>query len=283
MSNPRSDSLPTNAKPFHYDLLIKTDLEKLHVNGYVAIHLDIENDTNSLTFNSAKILITSVSVDYPDVGVQQIDLSRLTFDKDLEQASLTLPTAIKKGTKAVLIIPFKYRMTNKSKGYYYSTYKIKGQDYRFSVTKFEPIAARRAFPCWDEPALKATFDISMISKESTDVFSNTWSIFDSKITSESTPGPHFFEDGIVDGWKITKFERTPAISTHLVQLANGTFKQFESSLVLSSGKTCPITVYPPKDFEGMLRYIAKDIKVAYLYVHSPSTWAYALSLLWYII
>ncbi|GJJ10234.1 hypothetical protein Clacol_004460 [Clathrus columnatus] len=293
MSNPSPQSdnkarLPTDAKPFHYDILIKTDLEKLEFYGAVSAHLDIESDTKSLTFNSSNISITNVSVTYPDVGIQHVDLNSLTFDEDLEQASLALSTALKKGSKAVLSIQYKRSMTNELKGlfllsvfdseslserlpvhligYYYSTYEIKGQKRHYGVTQFEvtirlivringsilnsstlkATAARHAFPCWDEPALKATFEVSMISKEDTVNLSNMPAVSEAKLAS--SPGAHFFEDCNAGGWKITKFERTPKMSTYLVALANGDFKHLESSYVSPlSGKTRPLRIYATED------------------------------------
>ncbi|GJJ10179.1 hypothetical protein Clacol_004405 [Clathrus columnatus] len=240
--------LPINVKPVHYDLLIKTDLEKLEFYGTVSVqydNLDIWSDTKSLTFNSSKLSIASVTVTYPDVGTQQVDLGHLTFDEKLEQVSFILPTALKKGSKVVLSIQYTHSLTNELKGYYYSTYEIKGQKRYLAVTQFEATSARHAFPCWDEPALKATFEISMISKDDTVNLSNMPVVSEGKLTS--SPGTHFFEDGNIEGWKMTKFERTPKMSTYLVALANGDFKHLESSYVSPlSGRTRPLRIYDVK-------------------------------------
>ncbi|GJJ10151.1 hypothetical protein Clacol_004377 [Clathrus columnatus] len=228
MSNSQSDHtqfrLPAGVKPSHYDLLIKTDLEKLEFQGIVTIE---------------KITITTVSLTYPDGSTRQIHLENLTFNERIEQASLTLPTTLKGGSKAVLLIHYKCPLTDELKGYYYSKYEIKGQRLYYAVTQFEATAARRAFPCWDEPALKATFEISMISRDNTVNLSNMPVVSEAKVTSPSAV--HFFEDDNFDGWKITEFERTPIMSTYIVALANGDFQYKESSYVSPlSGKSRPL-------------------------------------------
>lgn len=111
----------------------------------------------------------------------------------------------------------------------------------------QPTYARRAFPCWDEPQLKATFAVTMISREGTVNLSNM------PATSEESLDPNenissdivpFISTIQNERWKITKFDITPPMSTYIVAYANGDFKYLEKSVVMPlSGKTIPLRIY----------------------------------------
>ena len=74
-----------------------------------------------------------------------------------------------------------------------------------AVTHFEPTDARRAFPCWDEPNVKATFDITLEVQPEFFALSNM----------------HVVEEKTVDGKKRVKFATTHIMSTYLVVFAVG--------------------------------------------------------------
>lgn len=57
-------------------------------------------------------------------------------------------------------------------GFYRSSYKVNGITKYMASTKFEPVHARKAFPCWDEPAIKATYEISVVADSYLEVISN---------------------------------------------------------------------------------------------------------------
>ncbi|KAF3528567.1 hypothetical protein DY000_02036711 [Brassica cretica] len=61
----------------------------------------------------------------------------------------------------VLQMAFDGILSDKMKGFYKSTYEHNGEKKNMAVTQFEPADARRCFPCWDEPACKATFKITL--------------------------------------------------------------------------------------------------------------------------
>ncbi|GJE97967.1 M1 family metallopeptidase [Phanerochaete sordida] len=263
--------LPTNVRPTHYDLTVRTDLEKLKFDGYVTVHLDVVRDTKSIQFNTAKLKLghaklASSSLSEPFVQ----EASSLKYDDEEERATLDLPMTLPAGTKAELKIDFEGELTGAMMGYYRSAWEHEGKTAHYSLTQFEPTAARRAFPCWDEPALKATFSITMVSradtvnlanmpavsehvyepslKESTDVVS--W--LSSKVSALTT--------GEADKWKITKFEKTPPMSTYIVAWANGPFAHLESSYTSPlSGAVRPLRVYTTPDLIHQAQF-ALDVK-----------------------
>jgi aminopeptidase 2 len=72
--------------------------------------------------------------------------------------------------------------------------------------------ARRALPCWDEPLLKATFSVTLISRKGTVSLSNMPARSDVAVADKHTEA--LFE-GVKDGsWHVTSFETTPPVSIH---------------------------------------------------------------------
>lgn len=111
----------------------------------------------------------------------------------------------------------------------------------------KPTAARRAFPCWDEPLLKATYTVTMISRADTVNLSNMPAVSE-VIIERGVNDPIDFIDILAstknEEWKITRFDTTPLMSSYLVAFANGHFEFLETSVVMPlSGKTVPLRIY----------------------------------------
>jgi len=86
--------------------------------------------------------------------------------------TLDFPTPITVGSGS-LNIEFEGCLNDQMAGFYRSTYtNLAGEKKTMCSTQFEAIDARRCFPCWDEPAVKATFVISLTVPGHMTVFSN---------------------------------------------------------------------------------------------------------------
>ncbi|KAH9070829.1 leucyl aminopeptidase [Lactarius deliciosus] len=171
-----------------------------------------------------------------------------------QRASLIFTEELPAGTKATLHLGFESELTDSLTGYYKSTW-AKGI---CTLTQFEPTDARRALPCWDEPLLKATFSVTLVSRKGTVSLSNMPALSDAPVGDADTKT--LFE-GVKDGsWYATEFETTPLMSTYLLAFANGEFVHLESSYKSPlSGKVRPLRIYTTPDMIGQAQY-ALDIK-----------------------
>lgn len=254
--------LPTNVKPTHYDVAIRTDLKNLTFEGFAKISLDVKEETSTIVLNSADLSFEQVTLT-TDTKKEKLIPTSQTVDGDC--ISFTFPTSLPAGSKAQLSIgPYKGALGNSMTGYYRSEYKEGGQTKYYSLTQFEPIDARRAFPCWDEPLLKATFAITMISRADTVNLSNMPS------NSETVYVPGSSEFAVLeekfpslqslDGkWKVTTFDTTPPMSSYIVAFANGPFSFLESSAKMPSGKTVALRIYATSDLIHQAQF-ALDVK-----------------------
>lgn len=111
-----------------------------------------------------------VSVNTPD---HNLNITGVDFDEDNDFLIINLSEALKADEKYRVQIPFDGKLANILAGYYRSSYQdADGKKVWLATTQFEPSDARRAFPCFDEPAMKAKFTISIGRKEGYTAISN---------------------------------------------------------------------------------------------------------------
>ena len=115
-----------------------------------------------------------------------------------------------------------------------------GDSHVMFSTQFESCDARRAFPCFDEPNLKATFDFEIEIPSDQVALSN----MPEKSTRESKTGT-----------KIVSFETTPIMSTYLLAWAVGDFEYIEDFTKRKyNGKPLPVRVYTTRGLKDQAQY-----------------------------
>ena len=151
--------LPSPAPPARYELRLVPDLVTATFAGEETISVTVHEQTKQIVINSCDIVIENVSISSVGRITQE---GRIAYDETNEQASFTFPDTMGPGEYS-LRVTFHGILNDKLRGFYRSTYKDKdGQQKVIATTQFESTDARRAFPCWDEPARKAVFQSTLV-------------------------------------------------------------------------------------------------------------------------
>ncbi|KAF9427522.1 Aminopeptidase 2 mitochondrial [Podila epigama] len=155
--------LPTNVRPTHYDLTLTPDLVNFTFHGHVLINLDVNKPTTAITLNANQLDIISAKLTNLALKTESSqDATDITLEKENETVTFTFADELQPGSTAVLLIVFKGVLNDSMNGFYRSSFKDdEGKTHYIATTQFEATDARKAFPCWDEPAIKATFDITL--------------------------------------------------------------------------------------------------------------------------
>ena len=199
--------LPKAVTPEKYYLTLSPDLEKQDFFGEESIEIKIIDSTNKIILNSSELEITSASL----VQNENINADKVDYNSETQTVAFLFSKKIKKG-KAVLNIKFKGMISESMRGFYKSVYLMPdGTRKMMATTQFEPNDARRAFPCFDEPDLKAKFLITLKIQKELDAVSNM------PVKTER----------IIDNAKEIVFEETPMMSTYLVAFIIGEFEYLE--------------------------------------------------------
>ncbi|CAJ0879935.1 13854_t:CDS:10 [Entrophospora sp. SA101] len=241
--------LPTNVRPTNYNLILTPDLKEFTHKGTEVVNLDINENTNKITLNVIEIEIQSATIE--NLSLNTISSQKATdISYDKGTVTLTFQKEIIAGTKAALHIEFTAALhieftgilNDKMTGFYRSSYVDESGNKRYLVTtQFEATDARRAFPCWDEPAIKATFDITLIVPSELTALSNM------NVISEKP---------LADGKKEVMFAKTPIMSTYLLAFVVGDLAYIEKKTngkktngVKNAGNPVQIRVYATRGNE----------------------------------
>lgn len=203
-SNAQGQRLPQTVRPEHYKLWLTPNVKAETFAGDESIEVILAQPAKAITLNAAYITFKSVSATAE--GTASVS-GAVALDTEKEQATLTFPTELPAG-RVTLAIQYTGILNDKLRGFYL----FKTDKRSYAATQFETSDARWAFPSFDEPAFKATYDIALTVDAGDMVISN------SSIVSD-TPAP------TVDGVSkhTVAFARTPKISSYLVAFLVGDF------------------------------------------------------------
>jgi aminopeptidase N len=192
--------LPGGVTPEHYTLWFAPDLTKATFQGRETIRVQLTKPTTTVTLHAAEIAFASVTI----TAGGQTQRARVSEDAKNETVTFTVDRPVPAG-QASIAVTYTGLLNDKLRGFYLS--EANGR--RYAVSQMEATDARRAFPSFDEPAYKATFDISLTIAAADTAISNGKQISD-------TPGPE-------PGSHTVAFATTPRMSSYLVAMLVGDF------------------------------------------------------------
>ena len=218
-------AIPSRSQPFRLDPSVRPGDVDLHVaidpqaspsfRGEVAMEIDSQRNRKKIELHAADLRVSRAYVE-DDRGRQPAEI---VFHPERQSLELRFASILKKG-RLRLVIRFSGRLRRDLCGFY----AAEVGDSRYAFTQLEASDARKFFPCFDEPAMKARFALSVTTANEHAVVSNS---------------PPSRVEKHVNGRKTVHFERTPPLSTYLVALAVG---DLEVSRTAKAGKT-PIRIW----------------------------------------
>jgi aminopeptidase N/puromycin-sensitive aminopeptidase len=224
--------LPELAVPENYKLTFAPDFSKDNFVGEETLQIRVLKPTSEIVLNAAEIQFEEATVS----SGQETQTAQVIPDKEKEMATLAFKKPIQPGA-ASLHIKYTGILNGELRGFYLGRDK---DGRKYAVTQFEPTDARRAFPSFDEPNYKATFDVTVVTDTGLTAISNA------KILSD-TAGPG-------EGKHKVKFKTTAKMSSYLLALAVGQFEYVEGE-----ADGIPIRVYGPPNTK---QYGAYALEVA---------------------
>lgn len=197
--------LPQNVSPRHYRITFVPDISAETFSGDETIDVEVRGPATTVMLNAKGIEFDEASIS----SGGRTQKAQVALDAADQTATLSVTEPV--SGPASIDIRFHGKLNDRLRGFYISRTATR----KYAVTQFESTDARGAFPSFDEPAMKATFDISAVIDRSDIAISN------GRVVSD-TPGPG-------DGKHTVKFSRTKPLSTYLVALLVGDFQCSEGS------------------------------------------------------
>ncbi|MBX9937874.1 MAG: M1 family metallopeptidase [Candidatus Obscuribacterales bacterium] len=231
--------------PERYRIHLCPDLQTFTFTGECEIDVLLtEPEAEKITeivMNAVELNISSASLLRDGRRIEPV---KIELNQELERLTIKFAEALEPGN-GTINIAFSGHINDKLRGFYRSeqVHPETGEKSFIALTQFEATDARRAFPCFDEPEFKATFQLKMTVEESLTVISNT--AVAEEILKSNNQGQSL---------KTVRFKETMKMSTYIVAFLVGFFDKSETVDV----EGIPFTVYAPQG-KGHLTNFALDI------------------------
>ena len=203
--------LPKDVVPTDYSIRIVPNIEKLTFTGKETVKLNVLSPVHQLVMNVLELEITDASLDG-----KPLPKSAINIDSEKELLTLALPSELAPGNHT-LAFSFSGKINQQGQGLFYIRYQEQGSpagaEKKIMLgTQFEATDARRFFPCWDEPAFRAHFQLTTVVPENWLAVSNMPVESGKKIA----------------GGKEVRFAATPPMSSYLNVFVAGELDLIES-------------------------------------------------------
>jgi aminopeptidase N len=146
--------LPKTVIPMHYAIELEPDLENLALAGTEIVDIDVREPTDRIVLNAVGMVLGDASIDASGASVA------ITLDAAAETATLALAQPLAAGAHK-LRITFRAEINKFARGVFLVDYQTAKGIRRMISSHLEPADARRVFPCWDEPAFKASVALTV--------------------------------------------------------------------------------------------------------------------------
>ena len=208
--NDTPGKLPKQVVPTEYAIRIVPNIDNFTFAGNETVKLNARSPVHQLVLNALELKVEAVAVDG-----KELPLSAIKTDNEKELLTLTLPSELAAGDHA-LTLRFTGKINQQGQGLFYMRYQEQGSSaHRVMLgTQFEATDARRFFPCWDEPAFRARFQLTVVVPE------NWLAVSNMPIESERK----------IVGGKEVHFAPTPPMSSYLNVLVAGQLDFIESQV-----------------------------------------------------
>ncbi|KAK9863355.1 hypothetical protein WJX84_004350, partial [Apatococcus fuscideae] len=252
--------LPEAVRPEQYWLRLTPQLQPPYrVDGTVKIDFHLANAQRCIVLSAAGLDITSIRL-----STQQQMPASVVYNEDLGQATIKFGQEVNPlMTAHTLQLGFNYNLSDGLSGFYQSVYTgADEQDHLLATTQFEANAARKAFPCFDEPAFKAEFEVTLVVPENLTALSNM-------------PQQSASTEGLGEGLVARTFMHTPPMSSYLLAFIVGNLTSVSGTVpaytaagqsAADAGPSRPVSVWGTPGKEESLREaldIAKKVLPAY--------------------
>jgi puromycin-sensitive aminopeptidase len=216
--------LPKNVTPKRYEIHLTPDLKAFTFQGEVNIAVVVNDETDDVVLNALELEIDKVSAQRGGESLA----AKAELEPAKERAHLRFAEKLSPG-EWILKIAFRGILNDKLHGFYRSQYQdASGKSHVAATTQFESTDARRAFPCWDEPELKASYKVTLVIDEHLTAISN---------------GGQETERKLADAKKEVVFKETIPMSTYLVAFIIG---EFDATAPVDAGTPLRIVHVPGK-------------------------------------
>ncbi len=224
--------LPGDVQPVRYRLNLTILPGQEDFSGEVQVDLRMTKETKVIWLNAADLAVQSAKL---STGGAAREVKILPGGTDFIGIQLAEPV---KAGAARLELSYQGKLNGKSSE---GLFRNKVGDDWYAFTQFEAVSARRAFPCFDEPAYKVPWEVTLRVKKEDMALTNT---------------PAAGETDAGSGMKAVKFAQTQPLPSYLIAFAVGPFEAVDAGK--AGLKNTPIRIMTPRAKAGEAKYAVES-------------------------